>query len=116
MIATQYFNAVLSFLLTGAVVFLLIRFNSVYNPAERIGHGVIGTSMFIAGFKQLGAATDHPWIALLILPWDPLYQSIWRVGLALMFGGKIWRLERHRRGNVNQNRVAAEYYAKLPRD
>lgn len=112
MIATiQALNALLSFALTVMAIFLLIRFFRVYNFMERLGHGVAGAAMFIAGFKQAGLALQQPWIALMILPWDPLYQLSWRLGWLAMLGGKIWRLERHRRGNIDQNRIAAEYFA-----
>lgn len=94
----QILNAAMSLFLMICIVALLLRYIEIYNMIERIGHGVAGAAVFLSMFKQLGFLE-------LVSPFADLYQLLWRVGWVMLLGGKIWRLERHRRNNERAVRM-----------
>ena len=98
----QILNAGISFVLVAIIVILLVRHGAVYNLAERLGHGLAGAAVFLSAFKQLG-------LAELIAPFNDWYQLLWRVGWVLLLGGKLWRMERHRRANAAAVAEARSY-------
>ncbi len=98
------FNAGLSLFLLALILVLLVRWLPTYNLAERLGHGAAGAAVFLSIFKQLG-------FAALMLPFNDLYQMLWRAGWLLLLGGKLWRLEQHGRRNRAAVRQAERYLA-----
>ena len=100
----QVISAGASAALVLIIVVLLIRHGAVYNLAERLGHGFAGAAVFLSIFKQLG-------FARLFEPFNDWYQLLWRVGWLLLLGGKLWRMEVHRRRNEAMIQHAADHLA-----
>ena len=97
-------NALLGLALLIVLLVLLVRWTSEYNVAERLGYGTAGAAVFLSIFKQLGFSD-------LMLPFNDLYQMLWRVGWLLLLGGMLWRKEKHDRANRTMVRQAKRYFA-----
>ncbi len=99
-----YLSAAMSIVLLALIVILLVRYMHSYNLAERMGHGIAASAVFLSIFKLLGFVN-------LMAPFNDLYQLLWRIGWLLFLGGKLWRLEGHSRANRQAVRQAERHFA-----
>jgi hypothetical protein len=97
-------NAAMSIIACATIVYLLLAFSDTFRGVERAGWAMIATSCFLSIFKQLGL--EH-----VVAPFNPWYQSLWRIGLILMSGGLGYRLRKHHLGNELQSRILLAHFA-----